>query len=129
LNKPVAQKFGPVPRHIKEATEELLRDGLIQSWSIPYYDYEVKRFTAHQPPDISVFSADELGFIDWWIKHVAEEHTATSISEKSHDYGWKIAGEGEELPLKAFLARRIRHPKEGEETDWAEAAASELESR
>lgn len=121
----VRRKFGPVPMHIDEVISELIANGKIQSWSEPWFDFEVKRFAAHEPPDMALFSADELGFIDWWIKHVAEQHTATSISEKSHDYGWKIAKEGEELPLKAFLARRIREPI-GEELDWAKQAAAKL---
>lgn len=123
----IRQKFGPVPRHIDEVLGELISDGEIQAWTEPHYDFAVKRYSAHQPADTSKFTADELGLIDWWIKHVAEDHTAVSISEKSHDYGWKIARQGEELPFKAFLAKRIRPPNEGEELDWARNAAKELE--
>lgn len=124
----VRRKFGPVPEHIDETLNELIEEGRIHGWSEPYFDFEVKRYSAHEPADTSLFTEDELGFIDWWIKHVAEEHTATSISEKSHDYGWKIAKDGEPLPFKAFLAKRIRAPLEGEELDWARKAAAEIES-
>src|SRR5262249_36624697 len=31
---------------------------------------------------------------------IDKEHTATSISEESHDYAWDIAKMGEELPLR-----------------------------
>jgi Protein of unknown function (DUF4065) len=74
----VRQKFGPVPQHINSVLTELQHEGLIQSWSEPYFDFEVSRYRAHQPPDTSAFSADELGLIDWWIKHVSEEHSASS---------------------------------------------------
>jgi Protein of unknown function (DUF4065) len=123
------RKFGPVPQHIDEALAELQDEGKTQSWSEPFYDFEVKRFTAHEPPDSTMFSPDELGFIDWWIRHVSHEHTASSISEMSHDYGWRIVKDGEELPYKAFLARRIRPPEDGEELNWAQSAAREIESR
>jgi len=125
----VRRKFGPVPVHIDEVIAELVEDGQVQIWTEPCYDYEVKRYSTHEPPETSVFSPDELGFIDWWIRHVAEQHTATSISEKSHDYGWKIAKDGEELPFKAFLAKRIRSPLDGEELDWARKAALEFQSK
>ena len=107
----VRRKYGPVPRHINEALQDLLEDGLIRSWSEPYFHFEITRFSAHQPADTNTFSPDELGLVDWWIKQVCEDHTATSISEKSHDYGWRIVQDGEELPYKAFLARRLRLPR------------------
>jgi len=124
----IREKFGPVPQHILPTLEELHSDGLIQAWREPFFDFEISRYRAHMPPDTSVFTADELGIIDWWIKHVAEEHTAASISEASHDYAWKIARLGEVLPYQAFLTRRIRQPS-GKELDWVKAEAEKLGSK
>ena len=122
----IRRKFGPVPKDIEPVLDELSQSGMIRTWNEPYFDVAVKRFAAHAPPDVSAFSADELGLIDWWIKHVVEDHTAATISEKSHDYGWKIANEGEELPLKAFLAKRIREPRTPDELEWAQSTARQL---
>ncbi len=123
------QKYGPVPRHIDEVLEELSRDGVISSRSEPYFNFMVRRLQAHQPPDISAFAPREMNMVDWWIKHIDEEHSAVSISEKSHDYGWKLAALGEVLPYKAILAKRIRPPREGHELEWARTAARELSSK
>lgn len=117
----IREKFGPVPQHIKPVLNELIESGAVQMWVEPYYEFEIHRYRAHEPPDHSVFSPEELSFIDWWIKHIAEEHTASSISEKSHDYGWQVAGMGEELPLHAFLARRLRQPTE-DDLEWVRNA-------
>jgi hypothetical protein len=125
----IRQKYGPVPKHVDEIIGELQEDGFIQTWTEPYFDFEVKRYKAHAPPDTTMFSADELGFIDWWIKHVSEQHTAGSISELSHDYGWEIARMGEELPFHAFLAKRVRQPREPDEIEWAEDTARRRGSR
>jgi hypothetical protein len=125
----VRQKFGPVPKSIDAVISELQNDGLIQSWTEPYFDFEVMRYKAHSPPEMTAFSADELGLIDWCIKHVAEQHTAASISEMSHDYGWKIAKMGEELPYHAFLAKRVRSPRDGDELEWARDVADRLGSK
>jgi hypothetical protein len=131
FGKPIAgetykrEKFGPVPKHILEMQEELEDEGSISVWTEPYHDYKVTRFKAFQPPDTTRFSADELAFVDWWIKHVDEEHSAASISQKSHDYAWKIAAMGEELPLYAFLASRIREPRD-KELDWVIEEATKL---
>lgn len=121
----IRDKFGPRPKHILEIQGELENEGLISVWSEPFFDHKITRFRAFQPPDTSVFSPEELSLIDWWIKHIDESHTAASISEKSHDYAWQIAAMGEQLPLYAFLASRIREPRD-EELDWAKEEAKTL---
>ena len=119
----IRDKFGPRPEHIREVLDELVTEELISVWSEPYHQYAITRFAAFQPPDTAVFSKEELSLVDWWIKHIDEAHTASSISEKSHDYAWKIAAMGEELPLYAFLASRIRDPND-EELSWARERAA-----
>jgi hypothetical protein len=121
----IREKFGPVPKHIVEVLTELEDEGQIMTWSEPYYEHKITRFRAFEPPSTAPFSSEELSLIDWWIKHVAEEHSAASISKKSHDYAWQLAQMGEEVPLHAFLASRIRSPNE-EELDWARQQAKAL---
>lgn len=53
-----------------------------------------------------------MQIIDHWIEYVHKDHTAASISEKSHDYGWDIAKQNEIIPLYAVLAERIPEPDE-----------------
>lgn len=48
------------------------------------------------------------------------------MSDLSHDYGWEVAQMGEQLPLKAFLARRIRGSETSEEIEWARGEAARL---
>jgi hypothetical protein len=48
------------------------------------------------------------------MRHIAEDHTAESISDESHDYAWEIAKMGEPLPYYSFLASRLRDPTEDE---------------
>lgn len=56
---------------------------------------------------------------------MAQEYRRKLIAEQlSHDYGWEIAQMGEELPLRAFLASRIRSPRTAEEIAWAEEEAA-----
>jgi hypothetical protein len=108
-----------------EVQSELEREGQIEVWSEPYFEHKITRFRAFEPPSTALFSREEMILIDWWIKHIDEEHSATSISAKSHDYAWKIAKMGEEIPLHAFLASRIRAPND-EELNWAIEEADKL---
>lgn len=102
--------FGPMPRHIESAENELIREGAIKVTKEPKFT----RVVALTAAKSNWFSSDELLSIDYWIKHIDEEHTATSISDKSHDYVWEIAKMGEELPLYAYRVARIQEPSDAD---------------
>jgi Antitoxin SocA-like, Panacea domain len=106
----IREKHGPVPKHGLIALMELEKDGAVRSIK----EGSLSRTIALRPPDVSMFSADELKTVDYWIEHIDKMHTAKSISEESHDYAWQIAPMGEVLPLYAVLANRIHEPNEEE---------------
>lgn len=114
------QRFGPVPKPIMPVREELEKEGAIKVWRDARFagDRGKDVFVSRRPPDMSLFSRDELATIDYWLKHVCEEHTAASISEETHDYVWEIAKLGETIPMYAVFAARLREPN-AEELAWA----------
>jgi len=117
----IRQKYGPVPKYGKLARDQLEKEGAIR---ISQED-RLTRIVALKPPDTSIFSNEELKAVDYWIEHIDRDHTAKSISDESHDYAWSIAELGEELPLHAILANRIREPND-EETARLKNRAKEL---
>jgi hypothetical protein len=122
----IREKWGPVPRPMMPIREELTREGAIQIWSDRHFDFPSTRFKAlRAPSDLSIFDADEIKTVDWWIEHIDKDHTAGSASEESHDYAWEIAEMGEELPYHAIFATRMRQPDDTERK-WAEQRAKEL---
>jgi hypothetical protein len=118
----VRDMFGPRAKHILPILQELVSEGLVEPFTEHVYDYEVTRYRALQPADTALLSAEELSFVDWWVAFI-DKHTATSISKFSHDSGWEIAAIGEELPIYAFLASRIREPRSEDEIGWAKSEA------
>jgi hypothetical protein len=121
----VRDKYGPRSKHLTAVCDELERSGLIEKFVERIYDFEAVRYRAFEPPQTADFSSEELGFVDWWIGFI-DKHTATSISDISHDYGWEIAAMGEELPLYAFLATRVRDLRGEQEITWAQEQAKRL---
>jgi hypothetical protein len=117
----IRQEFGPVPKHIMPVRTELESDGAI-SVIASRGGVDNTKFKALIPPDTSLLSQDEISLVDHWIEHIDRDHTAKSISELSHDYGWEIAAMGEELPLAAFMAARVRDPNETELTEIRQRA-------
>lgn len=121
----VRDKYGPRSTHLTEVCNELESNGLIEKFVERIYDYEAVRYRAFEPPATPAFTNEELGFVDWWIAFI-DKHTAASISDFSHDYGWEIAAMGEELPIYAFLASKIRAPEGEQEIEWAQKEAKRL---
>lgn len=116
------EKYGPIPKYGFGVRKKLEIEGAIKQWRGTGNEWVFKAVT---PPDTNMFTSEELGIIRYWINHIDEEHTATSISDLSHDYGWDIAKTGEPLPIYAFLASRGREPNTSE-LSLMQAKAREL---
>lgn len=114
----IREKHGPVPKAMMPVRAELEGEGAIRVTRLP----EMTRIIALVPPDTSRLSPEELKHADWWINHIDQDHTADSISDESHDYSWEIARMGEEIPMHAIFANRIRDPNDSE-MEWAKDAA------
>lgn len=121
----IRKQFGPVPKLAMPIRDELAREGRVKSWKAASGKIEQWCFRSLTPPNLNRFSAEEKQTLDYWISHIDEKHTATSISEESHDYGWEIAGMGEVLPMHAFLAERLREANDSE-MEWATSRAKQL---
>ena len=114
----IREKHGPVPKAMMLVQAELEREGAI----LVTKEGKLTRIVALTEPDVSALSRENLQAVDWWIEHISRDHTAGTISEKSHDYAWEIARMGEEVPMHAAFANRIRDPK-ADELEWAKEAA------
>lgn len=122
----VRDKYGPRSVHLREICEELKAEGAAEPFDEDVRGFVAKRYRVIQPVEPVGFAPEELNLIDYWIAQIAEKHTATTISELSHDYGWEVAAQGDTLPPFAYLARRIRPPRTEEERDWALSEAKRL---
>ncbi|MFA6155516.1 Panacea domain-containing protein [Mesorhizobium sp.] len=107
----IREKHGPIPRDGIIVRNELAAQRLIEQWRGTGDEWV---FKALVPPDRNIFHPDELKEIDVWIKEIDGKHTATTVSEFSHDYGWQIAKMKEPLPFHSILASRGREPTDAE---------------
>ncbi len=110
----IREKHGPVPRLAMPVREELQNEGRVRIWQDRFHNRSQWRFLSLVPPSMHRFNRDEIGTLDYWIKHIDQDHTAETISEASHDYAWEIARMGEPLPLYSCLAERLRDPTDSE---------------
>ncbi len=124
----IREKHGPVPKLGKVIRDELERDGKIKQVQQRAGDISQWRFKSLSRPDVSFLSKEDKQDLDWWIKHIAVDHTAKSISDMSHedDGCWQMASMGETLPFHAFMVTRIRDALTDEELEWAKERARKL---
>lgn len=118
MNSYVKLQYGPVPKHAPMATRELEEIGAIVSRSVEYFGKSKREFWAISEPDISRFAPEAISIIDQMIEWICHNHTASSISEKTHDLLWESAEIGEEIPLAAALASRSAEITE-DDVAWA----------
>ena len=122
----IREKFGPIPHQMMNVRAALEQEGKIRISNGRFYNRSITHFHALDEPGPIPISQEELKTVDWWIEHIAEDHTANSISEKSHDYGWELYDLGQIIPYRAFLASRVREEMRPEDRTWAERRAKEL---
>lgn len=112
--------FGPCSVHLDEIIEELTIERKLFVQKAEYFDFEKFEFIGKGEPDMSLFNEYELRLIEENRRHVCEDHTAGSISEKTHDEIWKMAIPNEVLPYEVMLVADLA-PINDEDIAWAQS--------
>ena len=114
----VKRQFGPVPRHVMKAIDELARDGNVVRGRADHFGHVKNEYIAIRESDKSLFSGKEIALIDEAFQHVCKNHTAMSISQETHGVIWNIAEMGEVLPYETVFAANVGELNEDDLT-WA----------
>lgn len=112
-------QFGPVPCEILNTLSALQAEGKIAVGQSKYHGFEKKDYVSLCDPDLAALDKDEIDLINFMIDEICDNHTATSISELTHDIVWDSAAMGEEIPLYAFLAAKVGVPSDIDKS-WAD---------
>jgi hypothetical protein len=106
------KEYGPFSYEIPKAIEELvLAKRLFTDKNPDYHGLEKAEYVGKGQTNTSVFDTREIRWLDELINDVCEDHTAASISEKTHGCVWRMAQLGEEIPFAA-VAVRFRPPSQ-----------------
>lgn len=114
----VKRQFGPVPRDIAGALEELVEAGKIARGRVDHFGHVKSEFVAVQEADVSMFSGPEIQIVDEAFEHVCINNTAKSVSDETHGLIWHIARMGEPIPLSTVFASEVGEVDE-EDLAWA----------
>lgn len=96
----VKNQFGPCSIHLDELVSELVAERHLTVVK-PSEDYEATIFVGKGHPDPSTLNADQWRVVDQVAEHIVNDHTAGSISERSHGPIWEAVDLYEEMPAGA----------------------------
>lgn len=114
-------EFGPYTTAIDGVVRELVAADRLFTDTEDFHGNDKARFVGKGATDLSVFSEKEKRWLDEISTDICENHTAGSISERSHGAIWRMAEYGEPIPFAA-AAIPLRAPSE----DALEAVRNEL---
>jgi hypothetical protein len=110
------QKLGPVPQEMKPLHTEMLRQGAIRVERKVFGQDETGkdivefRTVAQDAPDLSLFTTEDISFLDASISHYWET-TGTESSDESHGVAWRTRANGDPMPYElAWLSDREPGP-------------------
>lgn len=105
------QKFGPALREMMPVQREMLAHGLITFEHRDFGDGIVEdRTIALVEADLSLFSVDDLTYVDASISHYWEK-TGTESSDESHGVAWRTRAIGTTMPYESALLSDNRPPQ------------------
>jgi Protein of unknown function (DUF4065) len=101
----IKREFGPVPARIVPTLRELEADGYLRVAEASHFGKQKKEYKVYVQASGSFLEPEEQAIVDKMINHVCDEHTASSISDASHDHIWMAAEDGEEIPHFTVFAK------------------------
>jgi hypothetical protein len=94
-------EFGPYSLEIGEAVRKLVAEDRLFMDTEDYFGNDKARFVGKGLTDLLLFSDEERRWLDEITTDICENHTADSISERSHGAIWRMAEYGEVIPFAA----------------------------
>ncbi|MEN5083917.1 Panacea domain-containing protein [Bosea sp. TWI1241] len=119
----VKQQFGPTARHLKWGLDELVREGALRVSQERYFGLPKYVFRSLREPASNHLSDDDRTLLDEVLKFVAD-HSATAISELSHNEAWHAFETGEVIPYETAYWL-VPTEVTDEDMIWAEAQMRE----
>jgi len=100
----IKRQYGPVPAGIVPTLREMERDGLVSIRNSDHFGKTKKEYVLHSISNGEFLDAHQRKLVDKMIDFVCDRHTASSVSNATHDHIWHAAADGEELPLYTVFA-------------------------
>ena len=112
------EQFGPFSIHLNGVTADLESDGLLTIRRATE-EFEADQYIGKGQPDRATLTEDQWRVLDNVMHQIVGDHTAESISEKSHGSIWESVELHEQMPVGAAALRWLK-PKESDKEKMLE---------
>lgn len=109
---------GPWGSHVEKALADLQKKGRLSERKGSLGGFHQRQFFALDEPDLSRFDATEISVVERVMNFVCDGHSATSISELTHDDLWASTPENGVMPVDCVFDA-LRAPPSAEDMAWA----------
>lgn len=116
---------GPAPRDFYPAVDGLVRGCRIAERKAEHFGYAQHQYWSIEEPALEGLSNRDVATLTAYTRVICENHTASSISDLTHNLAWTVARPDEEIPFAAFLvATRLGKPRASEMAEIEAALGS-----
>jgi len=119
----IKMPYGPFADHLSGVLDDLQKEGKVYMHKVDFHGKEKYELIGKGEPDKSLFTDKELTLINSMIKNITEDHTAASISDRTHNAIWEMAILKEEMPYESLLARFV--PLNDDDIAWAKSVIAQ----
>ena len=89
------------------ALDELVSEKTVSIDKANNHGYVHQKYLSHKEPNINDLSEKELKILDDVIEDITKNHTASSISELTHNDIWSMAENRERIPLCTIFTHTL----------------------
>lgn len=104
----IRHQFGPFLKELDQAVADLERADLITVRMVDFREVGKREFIGRGEPDVSLLNERERKWLDQFAEQVCEDHTAGSVSERTHTRLWESAAMFEEIPIAAAAVQFVK---------------------
>jgi hypothetical protein len=104
----IRHQYGPFLQELDGAVAALERAGRLTVRTVDFHEVEKREFIGRGEPDVSLLNERECRWLEQFAEEVCENHTAASISERTHDRLWESATMFEEIPIAAAAVQFVK---------------------
>ncbi len=114
--------YGPMASHLDEVVTALKSSGhLFVRTSDGDFDADV--YIGKGNPEGRPLSDDQWRILKSVMRRIVDDHSATSISERTHDVLWESCSLGEIMPVEAAAVQFV--PLSDADVEWAERSIAD----
>jgi hypothetical protein len=104
----IRHQYGPFLKELDDAVADLERAGRVTVRMVDCRDVEKREFIGRGEPDVNLLTERERKWLEQFAVAVCEDHTAASISERTHNRLWESAAMFEEIPIAAAAVQFVK---------------------